>query len=198
MKQNKKRKIRWTRILPLIAIIALLLLNIISYVILANKVINALGTKCEVIEETQEEVQEEVTEDTCKVPGCKPEFREVIFTNYYVDDSDNSRDMTASGLSSKNFVAVDGIYQYKGLDVLATANTTRWNRNLKEGYVSHELYEIITYELNGKTRKGIVLDLCGACMGLKGESLQRYDIYTTSNVIGKKKGLILRVERNKQ
>ncbi len=74
--------------------------------------------------------------------------------------------------------------------VLATANSTRLKRDLKEGYKSHELYETIVFELDSKIYEGIVLDVCGSCFYTEGETLQRYDIFTIGSVIGKKKGLI--------
>lgn len=109
--------------------------------------------------------------------------REIILTNYMVGDSST---ITASGLTVYDFYEEDGFYKYKGYDVLATANTTRWNKSLKKGFTSHELYDIISYEFNGTIRQGIVLDVCGACHGVRGESLQRYDVFTTRSVIGKR------------
>lgn len=114
----------------------------------------------------------------------------VIFTNYYLGDG-SSGETTASGKKISDFdVNEDGFYTYEGKVVLATANTTRLNWSLKQGYRSHELYEEITFELNDKNYTGIVLDICGSCFGTSHENIQRYDIFTVGNVIGKKEGKI--------
>lgn len=124
----------------------------------------------------------EVAQTTFKEP--------VLFTNYGTWDNE-SKDITASGHSSKDFEINElGMYTYEGKIVLATANTSRWNRSLKSGYNSHELYDLIDFELNGNMFAGIVLDVCGACQGLDNEEIQRYDIYTTSNVVGLTEGLV--------
>ena len=123
--------------------------------------------------------------------GSKAVTRDVMFTNYGVWDKE-SGNTTASGLKIKDFgINEDGMYIYKGNVVLATANETRWERKLKNGFSSHELYEKIAFELEGKSYTGVVLDVCGSCMGVKGEDTQRYDIFTTKNTFGKTKGLIL-------
>ena len=117
--------------------------------------------------------------------------RDVIFTNYYQNDSTGSGDITASGKKIKDFeINEDGFYTYEGKVVVATANTTRLKRNLYKGYKSHELYDELTFELNGKRYKGIVLDVCGACYGVSHENIQRYDIFTTKSIIGKTTGLL--------
>lgn len=117
--------------------------------------------------------------------------RAVIFTNYYQNDSKGSGDITASGKKIKDFkVNEDGFYTYKDKVVLATANTTRLKRNLYKGYKTHELYDELDIELNGKRYKGIVLDVCGSCYGVSHEDKQRYDVFTTHEVIGKVSGLI--------
>lgn len=114
----------------------------------------------------------------------------MLFTNYYTSDG-SSGNKTASGLTTNDFkVNEDGFYTYQDKVVLATANTTRLNWSLYKGYKSHELYEELEFELNDKTYKGIVLDVCGACFGINNESEQRYDIFTTHDVIGKKTGVI--------
>lgn len=118
------------------------------------------------------------------------ETRGVLFTNYYQGDG-SSGTTTASGLTTSDFDINDkGFYTYQGKVVLATANTTRLNWGLNPGYESHELYEVITTEVNGQTYEAIVLDVCGACYGVEGETLQRYDIFTKGNVIGKVKGVV--------
>lgn len=110
---------------------------------------------------------------------------DVYFTNYHLGDG-SSGTTTASGLQIKDFeVNEDGMYTYDGKVVVATANMTRLPRGIAEGYRSHELYEELSIRLNDKDYKAIVLDVCGACYYMEGEFLQRYDIFVTSNVIGK-------------
>ena len=83
------------------------------------------------------------------------------------------------------------MYTYDGKVVVATANMIRLPRGIVEGYNSHELFEEFTIRLNDKEYPAIVLDVCGACYGMYDEQLQRYDIFTTSNVIGKVIGQVL-------
>lgn len=110
---------------------------------------------------------------------------DVYFTNYHLGDG-SSGTTTASGLQIKDFeVNDDGMYTYDGKVVVATANMTRLPRGIAQGYRSHELYEELSIRLNDKDYKAIVLDVCGACYYMEGEFLQRYDIFVTSNVIGK-------------
>lgn len=82
------------------------------------------------------------------------------------------------------------MYTYKGKVVLATANQTRLKRVLFKGYTSHNLYDELLIIVDGKQYVAIVLDVCGACYGVKNETLQRFDIFTVKNTIGKKKGTI--------
>lgn len=163
-----------------------------------NERMNQMKHRMESIEKTQDEafeILEEIkhekssaligTLSTVDIPT------NVIFTNYYVGDGSNSADITASGLTSKDFeVNAEGFYTYEGKVVIATANTTRWDRELFPGYDSHELYEELEIEVDGQIHEAVVLDLCGACQGLPGEDKQRYDIFTTKNVIGKSLGSI--------
>lgn len=88
------------------------------------------------------------------------------------------------------------MYTYQDKVVLATANTTRYKSNLYDGYQSHELYEVLTIEVNNNQYEAIVLDVCGACYGVQGEQYQRYDIFTTGPVIGLQKGKIIMIESN--
>ena len=116
---------------------------------------------------------------------------DVYFTNYHLGDG-SSGTTTASGLQIKDFeVNDDGMYTYDGKVVVATANMTRLPRGIAEGYKSHELYEEFTIRLNGKEYQAITLDVCGSCFYTEGEFLQRYDIFTTSNVIGKVVGQVV-------
>lgn len=116
---------------------------------------------------------------------------DVYFTNYHIGDG-SSGTTTASGLQIKDFEVNDeGMYTYEGKVVIATANMTRLQRGIAEGYRSHELYEELTIKLNGKEYTGIVLDVCGKCYYAEGEFIQRYDIFTTGNVIGKVIGQVI-------
>ncbi len=116
---------------------------------------------------------------------------DVYFTNYHYGDG-SSGTTTASGLQIKDFeVNEEGMYTYKGKVVIATANMTRLERGIYEGYQSHELYEEFTIQLNNKEYQAIVLDVCGACYYMEGEFLQRYDIFVTKNVIGKEIGQVI-------
>lgn len=116
---------------------------------------------------------------------------DVYFTNYHLGDG-SSGITTASGLRILDFdVNDDGMYTYDGKVVVATANMTRLQRGIIEGYKSHELYEEFIIRLNDKEYQAIVLDICGACYGMFDEFLQRYDIFTTKNVIGKVIGQVI-------
>ena len=121
----------------------------------------------------------------------KLKITDVYFTNYHLGDG-SSGTTTASGLQIKDFeVNDDGMYTYNGKVVIATANMTRLPRGIAEGYRSHELYEELTIKLNGKEYTGVVLDVCGKCYYAEGEFLQRYDIFTTKNIIGKVIGQVI-------
>lgn len=116
---------------------------------------------------------------------------DVYFTNYHLGDG-SSGITTASGLQIKDFeINEENMYTYDGKVVVATANMARLPRGLVEGYQSHNLYEEFTIRLNDKEYEAIVLDLCGACYGVDGEFLQRYDIFTTGNVVGKVIGQVV-------
>jgi len=116
---------------------------------------------------------------------------DVYFTNYHLGDG-SSGTTTASGLQIKDFeVNDDGMYTYNGKVVIATANMTRLQRGIAEGYKTHDLYEEFTIRLMNKEYPAIVLDVCGACYYMEGEFLQRYDIFVTSNVIGKVIGQVV-------
>lgn len=116
---------------------------------------------------------------------------DVYFTNYHLGDG-SSGFTTASGLRILEFdVNDEGMYTYEDKVVVATANMTRLQRGINEGYKSHELYEEFTIRLNDKEYQAIVLDVCGACYGMFDEFLQRYDIFTTKNVIGKVIGQVI-------
>ena len=172
-----------------------------------NGRMNQMKHRMESIEKTQDEafeILEEIKTDQLKnrvitLPKGEERFvgevvsdsTEVIFTNYYVGDGSNSADITASGLTSKDFeVNEDGMYTYQNKVVLATANIERLPRELSNSYNSHLLYTEIDFVIDDKQYLGIVLDVCGACYGVQGEDKQRYDVFTTKNVIGKSLGSI--------
>lgn len=122
---------------------------------------------------------------------CEEKSTDVYFTNYFMGDG-SSGTTTASGLKVTDFeVNDDGMYTYEGKVVVATANMTRLPRGIAEGYRSHELFEEFTIRLNSKEYQAITLDVCGKCFYTEGEFLQRYDIFTTGNVIGKVIGQVV-------
>lgn len=186
IKTKRKKSYRHHAISLLLVII--LLLSILSYLQLEKQ-----RLKSEIDNITQhidylEVKNDQLVRDIEKL-NKKPVTRKVIFTNYYEDDSDGSKNVTASGHSTNDFMLnSEGMYLYQGKVVLATANTTRWNRELKEGYVSHELYDELEITVGSYTYDAIVLDVCGACHGWQNEALQRYDIFTVGSVIGKVEG----------
>lgn len=115
---------------------------------------------------------------------------DILVTNYWNGDG-SSGNTTASGLSTTDFkLNSEGMYTYNGRIVVATANTTRIKRPLKDGFKSHELFDALELSFNGKGYDAVVLDVCGACFGVKNEDIQRYDIFTKGNVIGKKEGIL--------
>ena len=181
MKQKEKKKLAvvWTLILILFFTTVFYTANALKSMTYALEIENE-----RLLERNQTKVLHtlEVAQTTIKQPA--------LFTNYGTWDNE-SLDITASGHTSKDFKVNElGMYTYEGKIVLATANSSRWDRSLKSGYNSHELYDLIDFELNGNMFAGIVLDVCGACQGLENEELQRYDIYTTSNVVGLTEGQI--------
>lgn len=115
---------------------------------------------------------------------------EILVTNYYFGDGSSGK-VTASGKKISDFQINDqGMYTYNGMIVIATANQNRLDREMKDGYVSHDLYEILDLEIDGTSYSAIVLDVCGSCYGVEGEAKQRIDVYTTGNVIGKVDGKV--------
>ena len=129
-----------------------------------------------------------VTDEHITLQPLRIDTTDIIITNYYHGDG-SSGTVTASGKKISDFeVNEQGYYTYEGYVVIATANTTRLKWELQDGYRTHELYEIFTIEIDGQHYQSIVLDVCGSCFGVKGESAQRYDIFTVGNVIGKVEG----------
>lgn len=114
----------------------------------------------------------------------------ILVTNYWPGDG-TSGEVTASGLSIEDFdINDEGMYTYKDLIVVATANIERLPRPIYGGYTTHELYDELTLTFNNTTYGAVVLDVCGACYGMPNETNQRYDVFTIDNVIGKVEGII--------
>jgi len=173
----------------------LLAISLITLVIHYTWYTNDLSVRREVYSEIYYPIEEEVKNDSGEEINQMylKEYRkvDVYFTNYHLGDG-SSGTTTASGLQIKDFeVNEDGMYTYDGKVVVATANMTRLVKGMAEGYKSYELYEEFTIRLNVKEYQAIVLDVCGACYYMEGEFLQRYDIFVTSNVIGKVIGQVV-------
>jgi hypothetical protein len=129
-----------------------------------------------------------IVDKTIELQTLRIDTTDIIITNYYHGDG-SSGTVTASGKKISDFeVNEQGYYTYEGYVVIATANTTRLKWELKDGFRSHELYEILNIEIDGQHYPAIVLDVCGACYQINGETNQRYDIFTIGNVIGKVEG----------
>ena len=196
MKKNKKRNVNSqpANYIPIVIIIALIATGFNLFIKEKNKIDTKFKIRREVREKQSQKYAFEFAQlglfDVYADIGEQAKERNITITNYGKWDGE-SGNTTASGLKIKDFkVNEDGFYTHNGYVVLATANTSRLNKKLNNGYKSHELGEIISFELNGKQYHGKALDVCGACYGLSNEQTQRYDIFTTSNVIGKKQGVI--------
>lgn len=186
MKTNKKRTLRW----PAKVILCSLILTPLIYFVYQHK--NDIAAQGYLYENPPMISNENIDESiVCglDILVCIDEIADVYITNYGLWDGD-SGPQTASGLTIDDFTLNGNIYQYNGFDVIATANTTRWNRQIKSGYRFYELYDIVRYVVDGVDRQGIVLDVCGACHGIENEEYQRIDILTTKNIYGKTKGKI--------
>ena len=87
--------------------------------------------------------------------------RETRLTSYWVNDDCNSKDMTASGKTTKDFkLNSNGWYTWNGMLVVATAS----NRLGKTNQKTYKLYDEIELIINDKQYTAVVLDVCGACM----------------------------------
>lgn len=94
-----------------------------------------------------------------------PKIYTTRMTSYYTNDECNSADITASGLSSKNFnINENGWYTYKGKLVIATASYKLKNWTMTDQAHPYNLYDELVIEINGIKYEAIVLDYCGACM----------------------------------
>lgn len=114
---------------------------------------------------------------------------QIIFTNYYVKDSTNSKNITSAGLTTNDFrVNENGWYTYEDRVVVAAATYLclkvqsggcgRYN-TIPKGLKLYNLREEILIEVDGKQYNAIILDSCGACMVFNpsDEGLQRFDIF---------------------
>lgn len=112
-------------------------------------------------------------------PECKEyEPREIIFSTF----NDN---VFSQGKITKDMLELrDGLYYYGEHVAIATAH----DRLGHTEYPTYEEYEILNLEIDGKEYTGIVVDVCGACMGLSHESVQRIDILSTESWL--KKGYV--------
>lgn len=125
--------------------------------------------------------EEKLKERTSHENEAKPTYTEVILSNFYDFQ-------TASGITADETTVIDGLRYYKGRLAIATANTTRLNWHLKDGYKAFELYDEIVVTFNGSSYDAVVIDVCGECFGNDRENLQRIDVYTTHDVLGLTKG----------
>jgi hypothetical protein len=113
----------------------------------------------------------------------------IVFTNYYTGDSTGSGALTSSGLRTTHFkINSRGWYTYKGYVVLAAATNLclrvqsgacgKYSK-LPTGFIAYNLYDIITFEIDGRRYEGIILDSCGACMVRDAHypSRQKFDIF---------------------
>lgn len=115
--------------------------------------------------------------------------RRIAFTHYYVGDSMASANITSTGHTSADFTLnSEGWYTYQGKVVLAAATQICLNvksgacgryNSVPNGVKVYKLYDTITFQVNNKEYKGIILDSCGACMTLHSSDdyVQRYDIF---------------------
>ncbi|MDE8104769.1 hypothetical protein PT078_07535 [Erysipelothrix rhusiopathiae] len=196
-KQNKKRTLTLAGKVILYGFILTLTYLTVQSLELAKKERKVLESKIQFINQEMVRLDKQQIENKTKIEtikhisnvGAEVSSVRVYITEYGTWDGESTNN-TASGLAIEDFTVSDGIYQYQGKDVLATANSTRWSERLKDGFKSYDLYETVSYELNGVLRTGIVLDVCGACHGVDGEELQRIDVFTEKPIIGKKEGKV--------
>ena len=197
---NKKRTSNYIKSGRLYTTVIVLFAISVAITLYMVKIKNSMLMEMEIVEnkiERIEQRQDMIKRDnsyqllnTLDVVTINQFAKDVIFSNYGTWDS-HSGNKTASGLTINEFeVNEDGMYTYQNKVVLATANIDRLPRKLLNSYNSHLLYEEIDFVIDDKQYSGIVLDVCGACYGVQGEDKQRYDIFTTSNVIGLKEGFI--------
>ena len=197
MKKRTANKRARTNLTILITVLIAIITAFTLYTVEAKNTMLAelkeVKAKIERIEQRQDMIKRDNSYqllNTLDVVTINQFAKDVIFSNYGTWDG-HSGNKTASGLTINEFeVNEDGMYTYNDKVVLATANVERLPRKLLNSYNSHLLYEEIDFVIDDKQYSGLVLDVCGACYGVQGEDKQRYDIFTTSNVIGLKEGFI--------
>lgn len=117
--------------------------------------------------------------------------REVIFSNYSIDDESGVNESGALGIGIKDFnVNDEGWYEYQGKVALACAMERRGD--VREGYRHWEPLEELAFNFEGKDHQGICVDTGLAMLGWKNETEQRIDIWVTdqSANFGLAKGIV--------
>jgi len=108
----------------------------------------------------------------------EPQPREIIFSTF----NDN---VFSQGKITKDMLELrDGLYYYGEHVAIATAH----DRLGHTEYPTYEEYDVLDLEIEGKKYTGIVIDVCGACMGVSHETEQRIDILSTESWL--KKGYV--------
>lgn len=127
--------------------------------------------------------------------------KEIIFTNYYPNDSTNSTHKTGSGLQTKDFeVNINGWYTYKGRVVIASAtyeclNSTKGAcakyNELPDGYLMFSYFDEVQFRFEGVVYDAIVLDTIGA--GFWEREYQTFDIFVWGKQVsfGRRKAEII-------
>lgn len=131
---------------------------------------------------------------------------DVIFTNYYENDSTGSTQNVGAVKDGKRISTADfqvnqnGWFTYDGKVVIATATWEGIHSqygSLKEvndipyGYHIYHYFDEIQIELDGVVYEAIILDTCGSSMRDLGEENQRIDIFIKGEeyAFGKKCGV---------
>ena len=197
MKERQKKirtRLAWTAYLVCILCISLYSINWLSSIKSSNdEMLIEINDRLEVLSKTHDQMFEDlnVLRKDNETVGYK---QDVLISNYGKWDGE-SVDITASGLTSGDFTVNEyGMYEYQGRVVVATANIERWDRPLKSDYYANSLGDKLIIEWNDISLSAVVLDVCSACHEVKGEIVQRVDIYTTHNVVGLSKGKVHRYE----
>ena len=108
----------------------------------------------------------------------EPQPREIIFSTF----NDN---VFSQGKITKDMLElIDGLYYYGEHVAIATAH----DRLGYTEYPTYEEYDVLDLEIEGKEYTGIVVDICGACMGVSHETEQRIDVLSTESWL--KKGYV--------
>lgn len=196
METNKKRTLCRQAKVFFIFILSLLLATV--YLSHSNRTMsNCLSIELETVKTEIDRLESQNSEirqvlnyiDKVAEVGAQAKPTEVIFTNYYQGDG-SSGTTTASGLSINDFTVNErGMYLYDNKVVLAAGHKSLGS--VKKGFKTYDLYETVVFEIEDEVYTGIILDKCGECTwGNEREVLQRVDIFSTGNVIGKINGAI--------